>query len=77
MAVDCNKQGLAENGNSDSSAASLLEMLTVQGKIGTQTVNVLRDTGYTGVIIKQSLVPEQAYTGKTRSMVVVDSSSLL
>lgn len=54
MTVDCNKQGLAEDGNSDSSAASLLEMLTVQGKIGTQTVNVLRDTGYTGVIIKQS-----------------------
>ena len=35
---------------------------TVQGMLGQETVNVLRDTGCTGVIVKQSLVPESAFT---------------
>ena len=39
-------------------------MKTVQGMLGQEIVNALRDTGCTGVIVKQWLVPEGAFTGE-------------
>ena len=50
-------------------------MNTVQGMLGNETVEVLRDTGCSGVIVKQILVPEEAYTGRSQTMVMVDCTS--
>ncbi|MEW8548610.1 MAG: hypothetical protein AB2693_34345, partial [Candidatus Thiodiazotropha sp.] len=58
-----------------SSVVSLSEMNTVQGVMGERKVDVLRDTGCTGVIVRKSLVPQSAFTGKTLTMVMVDSST--
>ena len=59
-----------------SSAASLsAEMNTVQGMLGKETVEVLRDTGCSGVIVKKILVPEEAYTGRNQTMVMVDCTA--
>ena len=58
-----------------SSVSSLSEMSTVQGLVGEKTVEVLRDTGCSGVIVSKDLVPESAYTGKSQTMVMVDYSS--
>ena len=58
-----------------SSVSSLSEMSTVQGFAGEKPVEVLRDTGCSGVIVSKDLVPESAYTGRSQTMVMVDYSS--
>ena len=58
-----------------SSVTSLSEMSTVQGFVGEKPVEVLRDTGCSGVIVSKDLVPESAYTGRNQTMVMVDYSS--
>ena len=50
-------------------------MSTVQGLVGEKPVEVLRDTGCSGVIVSKDLVPESAYTGRSQTMVMVDYSS--
>ena len=50
-------------------------MNTVQGMLGKETVEILRHTGCSGVIVKKALVPEEAYTGRNQTMVMVDCSS--
>ena len=57
-----------------SSVSSLSEMSTVQGFVGEKPVEVLRDTGCSGVIVSKDLVPESAYTGRSQTMVMVDYS---
>ena len=52
------------------------DMKTVQGVMGKEMVSVLRDTGCTGVIVKQSLVSSEALTGKIHSCMVVDRTKL-
>ena len=51
------------------------EMSTVQGLVGEKPVEVLRDTGCSGVIVSKDLVPKNAYTGRSQTMVMVDYSS--
>ena len=58
-----------------SSVSSLSEMSTVQGFVGEKPVEVLRDTGCSGVIVSKDLVPESAYTERSQTMVMVDYSS--
>ena len=60
-----------------SSASSLSAMSTVKGFVGEKPVEVLRDTGCSGVIMSycKDLVPESAYTGRSQTMVMVDYSS--
>ena len=58
-----------------SSVSSLSEMSTVQGFVGEKPVEVLRDTGCSGMIVSKDLVPESAYTGRSQTMVMVDYSS--
>ena len=58
-----------------SSVSSLSEMSTVQGFVGEKLVEVLRDTGCSGVIVSQDLVAESAYTGRSQTKVMVDYSS--
>ena len=60
-----------------SSVSSLSAMSTVQGLVGEKPVEVLRDTGCSGVIVSKDLVPESVYTGRSQTMVMVDYSSKL
>ena len=64
-----------ENQVRGSSAASLSVMNTVQGMLDKETVEALRDTGCSGVIVKKILVPEEACTGRNQTMVMVDCTS--
>ena len=54
------------------SVASLSEMNTVLGILGKETVEILRDTGCSGVIVTKLLVPEEAHTGRIQTVVMVD-----
>ena len=58
-----------------SSVSSFSEMSTVQGFVGEKQLEVLRDTGCSGVIVSKDLVPESAYTERSHTMVMVDYSS--
>ena len=58
-----------------SSVSSLTEMSTVQGLVGVKPVEVLHDTGCSGVIVSKDLVTETAYKGRSQTMVIVDCSS--
>ena len=58
-----------------SSVSSLSEMSTVKCFVGEKPVEVLRDTGCSGLIVSKDLVPESAYTGRSQTMVMVDYSS--
>ena len=57
------------------SVSSLSEMSTVQGMVGKNWWRFLRDTGCSGVIVSKELVPENAYTGRSQTMVMVYYSS--
>lgn len=59
----------------EKSVNSFSEMSTVHGMVGEKSVEVLRDTGCSGVIVSKELVPDNAYTGKSQTMVMVDYSS--
>ena len=58
-----------------SSVSSLSELSTVQGMVEEKSVEVLRDTGCSGVIVSKHVVPEGAYTGRNQTMVMVDYST--
>ena len=50
------------------------KMPVVRGKIGTKSVDVLRDTGCSGVIVKQQHVTDDQHTGRVGMMQMVDNS---
>ena len=50
------------------------KMPVVRGKIGTKSVDVLRDTGCSGVIVKQQHVTDDRYSGRVGLMQTVDNS---
>ena len=49
-------------------------MTVVKGKIGEKTVNVLRDTGCIGIVVKKELVAEEQYTGDFSCMLLIDNT---
>ena len=52
------------------------DMKTLKGIMGEKMIDVLRDTGCTGVIVKQSLVSPELLTGKVHTCMIVDRSTL-
>lgn len=54
------------------SKTSLLPVTT--GFVGSEKVNVLRDTGCTGVVVRSSLVKEEQRTGEVRTCVLIDGT---
>ena len=58
-----------------SSVSFLSELSTVQGMVEEKSVEVLRDTGCSGVIVSKHVNPEGAYTGRNQTMVMVDYST--
>jgi len=50
------------------------KMPVVKGKIGDKTVDVLRDTGCSGIVVKKELVSEGQYTGDFNCMLLIDNT---
>ena len=42
-----------------------IKMPIVKGRVARKTVNVLRDTGCSGIVVKKNLVTKEQYTGTT------------
>ena len=49
-------------------------MPVVKGKIGNKTVDVLRDTGCSGIVVKKELVLEGQFTGDFDCMLLIDNT---
>ena len=49
-------------------------MPVVKGKIGDKTVDVLRDTGCTGIVVKKELLSEGQFTGDFNCMLLIDNT---
>ena len=50
-------------------------MPVVKGKIGDKTVDVLRDTGCSGMVVKKELVSKEQYTGDFHCMLLIDNTA--
>ena len=51
------------------------KMPVVKGRVGEKTVEVLRDTGCTGVVVKKDLVDEDQFTGDFNVMLLFDNTA--
>ena len=51
------------------------KMPVVKGRVGEKTVDVLRDTGCSGVVVKKDLVGENQFTGDFNVMLLIDNTA--
>ena len=51
------------------------KMPVVKGRVGEKTVDVLRDTGCSGVVVKKDLVGEDQFTGHFNVMLLIDNTA--
>ena len=52
-----------------------LKMPVVKGRVGEMTVDVLRDTGCSGIVVKRSLVSEDQFTSDFNVMLLIDNTA--
>ena len=50
-------------------------MPVVKGRVGVKTVDVLRDTGCSGIVVKKNLVSEEQFTGNFNVMLLIDNTA--
>ena len=50
-------------------------MPVVKGRVGEETVDVLRDTGCSGVVVKKDLLGEDQFTGDFNVMLLIDNAA--
>ena len=51
------------------------KMPVVKGRVGEKTVDVLRDTGCSGVVVKKDLIGEDQFTGDFNVMLLIDNTA--
>ena len=51
------------------------QMPVVKGRVGEKSVDVLRDTGCSGLVVKRDLVSEDQFTGDFNVMLLIDNSA--
>ena len=56
-------------------AGDWLKMPVVKGRVGEKTVDVLRDTGCSGMVVKKNLVSEDQFTGDFNVMLLIDNTA--
>ena len=52
-----------------------LKIPDVKGRVGETTVDVLRDTGCSGIVVKKNLVSEDQFTGDFNVMLLIDNTA--
>ena len=50
-------------------------MPVVRGRVGEKPVDVLRDTGCSGIVMKRELVSEDQFTGDFNVMLLIDNTA--
>ena len=51
------------------------QMPAVKGRVGEKSVDVLRDTGFSGIVEKRDLVSEDQFTGDFNVVLVIDNTA--
>ena len=51
------------------------QMPVVKGRVGEKSVDVLRDTGCSGIVVKKDLVSEDQFTGDFNVMLLIDNTT--
>ena len=51
------------------------QMPVVKGRVGERSVDVLRDTGCSGIVVKRDLVSEDQFTGDFNVMLLIDNTA--
>ena len=51
------------------------KMPVVKGRVGEKPVDVLRDTGCSGIVVKRDLVSEDQFTGEFNVMLLIDNTA--
>ena len=51
------------------------KMPVVKGRVGENSVDVLRDTGCSGIVVKKDLVSEDQFTGNFNVMLLIDNTA--
>ena len=51
------------------------QMPLVKGRVGEKSVDVLRDTGCSGIVVKRDLVSEDQFTGDFNVMLLIDNTA--
>ena len=51
------------------------KMPVVKGRVGEKPVDVLRDTGCSGIVVKRDLVSEDQFTGERHVMLLIDNTA--
>ena len=51
------------------------KMPVVKGRVGEKSVDVLRDTGCSGIVVKRELVSEDQFTGDFNVMLLIDNTA--
>ena len=51
------------------------QMPVVTGRVGQKSVDVLRDTGCSGIVLKRDLVSEDQFTGDFNVMLLIDNTA--
>ena len=49
-------------------------MPVVRGRVGEKSVDVLRDTGCSGIVVKRNLVSEDQFTGDFNVLLLIDNT---
>ena len=50
-------------------------MPVVKGRVGEENVDILRDTGCSGIVVKKDLVAEDQFTGHFNVMLLIDNTT--
>ena len=51
------------------------QMPVVKGRVGEKSVDILRDTGCSGIVVKRDLVSEDQFTGDFNVMLLIDNTA--
>ena len=66
---------IASNACLERLSGDRLKMPVVKGRVGVKTVDVLRDTGCSGIVVKKNLVSEDQFTGDFNVMLLIDNTA--
>ena len=76
LLLACGKKiPLLSNACVEPSSGVRSKMPVVKGRVGMNSVDVLRDTGCSGIVVKKDLVSEDQYTGEFNVMLLIDSTA--
>ena len=74
MLASSKKIPIVNNACLEPLSSDRLKMPVVKGRVEVKTVDVLRDTGCSGIVVKNNLVSEDQFSGDFNVMLLIDNT---